>query len=153
MIYNEWDDSTLPSCSAACKLPRRVAPGSIKRWRLELKFPLWLSLVSCKNPPGLTACALHLGDHKSLLGLWLKKHFTVRAGFYVFPVHTSLFCRQDDVFSHSNEKQNSGVWKRAWLSLGASQVWVGLISGRDWQCFWRQYPPFEALSGIWLFYL
>lgn len=87
----------------------------------------WLSSASGGNAPALTTSAFASWGHKSLRGAWPERHFAVRLS--LCPVQTSLLCRQDCLFSHSRERQSSGVWSRAWLSLGASQVQAGLISG------------------------
>lgn len=118
---NEWDDSTLLSCM---QTTQEMTPGTTNRCRFEVK---WLSSVSGGNPPALTPVPLHPAVTKACLvcdprGILLQ-------GLSLFPVQTSLLCRQDYFFSHSSKKQSSGVWRQAWLSLGASQVQAGLISG------------------------
>lgn len=129
---------------------QEMTPGSTKRWRLEVK---WLSSESGGNPPGLTTCAFASWGHKSLLGVWAKRHFTVR----VLPLPCSDILALHTRWCVQPQQREAELW-----SVKASLAEPGCKSGsrgnylrRDWQCFWRQYTPspFEALSGIWLFYL
>lgn len=144
-------------CRLQCciQTAQEETPASTKRWGLELKFPLWFNLVSCKSLPALTTC-LASGDRRSLLGLCLVAFYWKD---WVLPL-PCLYVLALQSWWRVVTAMRRELWsvKASLAELGCESSLSGTyLRRRDWQWFWRQYTPgllhFQALSGIWLFYL